>query len=56
MKTFTISLVGCDETTCFDLDLTDEQVALVDRMAAASRQASEYGCFPTLTIDPKAGS
>jgi len=51
-KTFRIALEGCDDTTYIDMDLTAEELALVERIAAKSEEASTYCCMPTLSVSP----
>lgn len=48
-----ITLTGCDESTTFVVDgLTGADVALLDRVAALSREASPYDCFPRMSVQP----
>ena len=46
-----IELVGCDDTTCFYMELTDEELNLLKRVSELSKETSEYGCMPTMWID-----
>lgn len=48
---YLILLSGCDDHTEFQMDLTPDEVALLERVATASITASEYGCMPTLYIE-----
>lgn len=50
MKTYRISLDGCDDSTEFDMDLTDTDAHFLGRVADLSKQ---YGCQPELTITQK---
>lgn len=51
-----IRLSGCDESTQFDMDLDDDEAALLERVAARSREVSEYDCMPTMTVTPHQGA
>lgn len=48
--TYEIVISGCDDSTRFTVDLTTEAVQVVERIADLSREASEYGCMPTLSL------
>jgi len=52
MAAYQIQLSGCDDETTFDMDLTKGQAALLERVAALSRETSTYGCEPRMTIAP----
>lgn len=50
-----VTLTGCDESTTFVVDnLTDADVVLLDRLAALSRDAGPYDCFPRLSVQAAA--
>lgn len=55
MTAYTIKLRGCDDGTEFGMDLSDDEAALLRRVSAASQEASDYGCMPTLVIAPAGG-
>jgi hypothetical protein len=46
-----IRLSGCDDNTYFVLDLTAKERAVAERIATASKQASQLGCQPTMTVE-----
>jgi hypothetical protein len=51
---YRVTLSGCDDATYLDdVALTDEQYAAVARIADMSTAASEYGCMPTLSVQPQ---
>lgn len=50
MDTYTIKLIGCDDTTDFEMQLTPEEVDVLERVSLASDYASSSVCQPTLTI------
>ena len=43
-----IALNGCDDTTRFQMEVTEAEKAFVERMCAASQLASTYGCMPVM--------
>ena len=47
---YMISIVGCDDTTEFEYQLTNKQWELVKLLSAASHEASGYPCMPVLDI------
>ena len=51
MKNYTITLLGCDDITRFNMDLTNEEVDLLNRVCKLSKETSEYGCMPTMEIE-----
>jgi len=52
MAAYDIKLEGCDAETHVEIDLTDDEAALLERVAHATRQASEYDCQPKMTLTP----
>ena len=50
-KRYVISLLGCDDSTEFAMELTEEEAALMVRVGELSEQTSQCGCQPTLCID-----
>lgn len=51
---YKISIHGCDDSTCFVMHLTDEEVKVIERLSALSKTTSTYGCMPTLEIEKEA--
>ena len=49
-KIYTISLDGCDASTVFTMELTEEEAAFVKKLSRKSEQVSDYSCMPTLDI------
>ena len=47
----TITLRGCDDMTTVHFDLTDAEVALLKRIAAATDRESVSSCMPDLHLD-----
>ena len=46
-----VALHGCDDSTYFTVeDVTPEGLELLNRVAAASDEASDYGCQPSMTV------
>jgi len=50
MTTYEIKLSGCDDSTSFAMELTDTEAGLMQRVAARSKETSEYECQPTMTV------
>jgi hypothetical protein len=50
MSAYEIRLSGCDDSTSFPMELTDAEAGLLQRAAALSKGASEFGCQPTMTV------
>lgn len=46
----TIGLHGCDDSTFFDVEVTPEERAFVERLCERSREASSYSCQPTMDV------
>jgi len=53
VSAYEIKLSGCDDHTVFVMDLTGTEAALLQRVAALSRETSNYSCEPTMTVDPR---
>jgi hypothetical protein len=52
MALYDITLKGCDDSTHLELELCEYDAALLQRIARMSRDLSESGCQPTMTIEP----
>lgn len=50
MTAYQVKLSGCDDTTVFVTDLDEDQAALVERIAAQSRETSQFDCQPRMTL------
>ena len=48
---YRIIISGCDDQTVIVRELADEQVVLLDSLAAGFKQASTYGCMPTMRLE-----
>lgn len=48
-----IDLVGCDDATSFDMDLTDSEADTLHKVSEASKKASDYSCQPVMEIQQK---
>lgn len=53
MKKYLIENNGCDDTTRFEIELTDEELKTVIRFIKANNDASTYGCEPSIDIYDK---
>ena len=52
MSRYTIRLRGCDDSTSFDVELTDAEARTAVHIAAMSQRASEFDCQPTMIVTP----
>lgn len=50
-KKYIIELIGCDDTTSFEMELTQEELNLLTRVSELSKETSTYGCMPTMWIE-----
>jgi hypothetical protein len=46
-----IGLVGCDDTTVLEVDLTAHEVRVVERLCALSATVAQRDCQPTMRLD-----
>lgn len=46
-----IKLSGCDDSTVIECELDPSELAILERVAALSVQASEYDCMPILEVE-----
>ena len=46
----TIFIYGCDDLTRIDMDLTDEEIIFVEKLAKLSKENSSSHCQPTIEI------
>jgi hypothetical protein len=51
MQKCTIALHGCDDSTYFDMEITNGEFEFLKRVSNLSRNKSTYGCMPTLNVD-----
>ncbi|MDY5098738.1 MULTISPECIES: hypothetical protein [Clostridia] len=45
-----IELVGCDDTTEIDMCVTAQELEVLQRVSAMSREESTYSCMPIMEI------
>ena len=53
MKKYLIENNGCDDTTRFEIELTDEELITVIKFIKKNNEASKYQCQPTIDIYDK---
>ena len=53
-SSYEIVLIGCEASTDFTMELTEEEYELLQRVASESVEASTYGCMPTLEVTRRA--
>ena len=47
---YQITLYGCDDSTPFEMDLTDVEYELLQRASDLSVSTSNYACMPTMKV------
>lgn len=50
-KKYFITLIGCDDITRFQIELSNEELELVKKLCRKSKETSEYGCMPTMEVE-----
>lgn len=45
-----IKLIGCDDSTLIDLELTNDEIKLLERIATKSYKISTYSCMPVMKV------
>lgn len=53
-KLYEISVDGCGDSTTIEMELTQVEYELVQKVANAITNASTYGCMPRMSINLKA--
>ena len=48
--TVDVILVSCDENTHVEIEVTPAELAFLKRLAALTREASEYDCMPRMAV------
>jgi hypothetical protein len=51
MKPYRVSLIGCDASTRFRMELTEEGLIVLKRLEALSKATSKYPCMPKLEVE-----
>ena len=50
-KEYTISVHGCDDSSIFNMKLSDEEFDVVDRLCKECTNTSTYSCMPVMQIE-----
>jgi hypothetical protein len=45
-----ISIDGCDDSTCFNIEVSEEEFKFLQRIAALSGEHSDYQCMPVIVV------
>lgn len=53
MGKYEITLMGCDDNTTFEIELTETEKELVDKLCRISKETSTYGCMPIMECAKK---
>jgi hypothetical protein len=46
-----ICINGCDDSTCFAMELDEKELSAIYRFQELAEQTSTYGCMPTIEIE-----
>ena len=49
-KKYIIVIDGCDDSTKFEMELTNEEFELLEKVSAKSNEASKYCCMPRMYL------
>ena len=49
-KKYIIVMDGCDDSTKFEMELTNEEFELLNKVSAKSNEASKYCCMPRMYL------
>lgn len=47
---YIIKIRGCDDVTAFVMELTEEELKLVQELCKKSKETSTYGCMPDMEV------
>ena len=50
-KNYFITLIGCDDITRFQMELSNEELELVKKLCQKSEETSVYICMPTMEVE-----
>jgi len=51
MQKYEISVLGCDDTTSIQIELSASEYELIKKVAEKITDASTYSCMPTMVIE-----
>lgn len=46
-----LNVNGCDDSTCFDIDVTESELEFLEKIVEKCNSTSTYGCMPTMDIE-----
>lgn len=52
-KLYEITLNGCDDETVFEMELTDVEYGLLQRVSEKANETSTYCCMPRMYVEEK---
>lgn len=50
-KRYKITLEGCDDSTVFEMSLTDKEYELLNRVSEKANKTSTYNCEPKMFVE-----
>ena len=51
MKSYYITLDGCDASTTVEMTLTEQEYILIKRLSYLTKEESHYSCMPRLEVE-----
>lgn len=51
MNKVNIELIGCDDTTEFEIEVTEEEIKFLDKLKKLSAEISRSSCMPVLEFE-----
>jgi len=53
MRCFSVQIRGCDDSTHFEMQMTDQEYEFLQKVCKLSAETSTYECMPTMVGEPK---
>lgn len=53
LRCFVVSVNGCDDSTIFDMEMTEQEFEFLKKVQNLTIEKSTYGCMPILIVEPK---
>lgn len=53
VKTYEITIIGCDDQTYFEADLNKQEFEILNKIELKSKEVSTYDCMPIIEIKLK---
>lgn len=50
-KNIRIDIIGCDDSTIFDITVSEDELVFLEKLCKLSKETSEYGCQPIIEFE-----